>query len=1123
MTLKFKHTKYLNFAIPILVLLLLVQFLIFVISSVKIVSETNKNNFVYTIRVRNAIEEIDKILERAEVNLSLEGNVISQTYNIDKINSEEYNLDYLNKIDVLIKSALINAPGVTGTWFQLNTDVPFSRYIYSWYELRDRKFVKLRQLDEKSQNERVLTPEDDPYYFEAVKNKKTTWSDIYTDADTNEKMISISKPVYQNTKLIGVVGVDVSIQNLLNALSNMQREFIGAEIFLLDNKGNILLSKLSKDHKIISNSYIFKELIFKQDQKQDTMIEYFDEGKNKTAIMLQLSNKYDIVITFEDKQIYDGFDRLFKTIYFIFMILFSLIVLFFINKTKLAKINEKLEDETSKLRAIIDSSPNGILIKNLNGVYTDCNNKFIESVGIKKEDIIGKNDYDIFTNPDEINEILQNENIVKSELETVSREILYQNKNGENIYLEKQTIPLLNDKKELIGILINASDITKQKHEQEILQKAKDEAEKSTVIKSNFLANMSHEIRTPLNGVLGFIQLLKDTNLNEEQEEFVNDAQKSSELLLDIINDILDFSKIEADKLKMDNISFDVRSLVEDATLMATSNALSKGLEINSLICSDVPQKVFGDPGRVKQILNNLISNAIKFTHDGEVVIYVKNIHQEKDIATISFEVKDSGIGIEDENQKLIFEEFTQADASMTRKYGGTGLGLAICKKLVVMMGGEIHLESALNEGSTFTFTIPFKIDRNVDQEINFSLNVLNGTKILVVNDNQTDLKIFRYYLSEINCIILEAHSQQEALSILKQNNNISAVLIDYKIQNAGDKELSQIIKDNEELKHIPLIICTALAKRGDSAAAKEKGFNGYITKPIKKNELIETIATAINFKDSQPKLVTKHLINEIKFNQKAKVLVVEDSEINCKLILKILKNHGLVCDLAVNGKEAVEAYKANKYDLILMDCQMPVMNGYEATEKIRAIERENGGHTPIIALTANALSKDEDKCYSVGMNDYISKPIIIENILEKIKKYISLEENSEQKETEQKQTETNSEFENIEKIINSMSKELAFSKNEAIQLFIQYLELLPTSIVELESAINEENFEQVRKSAHKLKGSSASLRIEKIAQLCLEIEKEALEQNKDTSLNLIKEVKNQYDSLNILLTRFLH
>lgn len=1122
MALKFKQTKYLNYAIPILVLLLLIQFLLFVISSVKIVSETNKNNFIYTVKVRNAVEEIDKIVERSEVNVSLVNSVIKQTYDINELNNQEYNYDYLKKIDVLIKAALINTPGVTGTWFQLNVDVPFGKHIYAWYELKNGKFVGIKQLNNQKTEDRNLTQQDDPYYFETVKNKKTTWSDIYVDADTGEKMITIAQPVYKNNKLIGVTGVDISLENLLTALTNMQKQFLSSEMFLLDNKGNILLSKLSRDHKIISNSYIFNELIYKQKAKQDTMIEYFDEGRNKTAILMELSNKYNIVMTFEDKRIYDGFDRLFKTIYFIFLILFSLIVLFFLNKTKIAKINEKLEDETSKLRAIIDSSPNAILIKDLKGVYTDCNNKFLEYVGIKKEDLIGKTDYDIFGNPDEINEILKNEKTVKETQKIATSEICYENKDGSKIYIEKQIIPLFNDNKELTGLLINALNITKQKQEQEILQKAKEEAEKATVIKSNFLANMSHEIRTPLNGVLGFIQLLKDTNPTEEQEEFISDAQKSSELLLDIINDILDFSKIEADKLKIDNVSFDIRSLVEDATVMATSNAHKRGLEVNSLICSDVPQKVFGDPGRVKQILNNLISNSIKFTHEGEVVIFVKTIKQDNDCATVLFEVKDTGIGIAEEHQKLIFEEFTQADASMTRKYGGTGLGLAICKKLLDMMGGDIKLKSKLNKGSTFTFTIPFKIDKNLDQEINVSLNVLNGAQVLVVDDSPTDLKIFRYYLNEINCITLEAHSQQEAMDILKHNNNIAAVLIDYKLENEGEEELSQLIKGSSDIKDVPLILYTALAKRGDSSAAKEKGFKGYITKPIKKHELIETLATAITIKEERPKLVTKHLINEIKFSQKAKILVVEDSEINCKLILRILKNHGLACDLATNGIEAVNAYKANKYDLILMDCQMPVMNGYEATEVIREIEQNSGKHTPIIALTANALSKDEERCYNAGMDDYISKPIIIENILAKINKYVALEGNEEDMELKEKY-EKYENFEDIENIVNDMAKELAFSKSEAIQFFVEYLEMLPASIDELEDSLKEDNFERLKQIAHKLKGSSSSLRVEKITQLSINLEKEALNSNKEGCSSLVEDIKKDYEYFNALLLKFIH
>jgi len=389
-----------------------------------------------------------------------------------------------------------------------------------------------------------------------------------------------------------------------------------------------------------------------------------------------------------------------------------------------------------------------------------------------------------------------------------------------------------------------------------------------------------------------------------------------------------------------------------------------------------------------------------------------------------------------------------------------------------------------------------------------------------VVNDNPTDLKIINYYLSEANCIIIEASSAQNALEILNQENqNILAILIDHKVQNANGQELSALIKDNEASKEIPMILYTSLSKRGDAILAKEKGFTGYLTKPIKKHELVEALSYAINNQNGHAPatFITKHLIKEQKFNAKSKILVVEDSEINCKLILKILSNNGLACDLANNGKEAIEAFKSKKYDLILMDCQMPVLDGYEATKEIRIIEAGKS-HTPIVALTANALATDENKCHKAGMDDYISKPINIEALLKLIGKYINVETEITEINEGPKMDSPNE----IEKIINSMKSELELSNTEAIEFFTEYLEFMPTAILEIETALEQNNFEEVKKIAHKLKGSSANLRIEKITQLSINMQEEALNENKNACSDLLTEIKTHLEYLNEVFLKYM-
>lgn len=691
-----------------------------------------------------------------------------------------------------------------------------------------------------------------------------------------------------------------------------------------------------------------------------------------------MANNYNLVITFPNMLIFQIFERLFRIIYFILTVLIVLVVINMINRNKIIKMNRKLKNEVSTIRNIIKYSPTLMCIKDDAGIYLNCNDWFAEIVGREKEDIIGKTDYNLF-NKEDADLIIKKNNEAKLAKKCIIDEVWYDCANGERRLLEKYIIPLLDENDEKIGILVNAIDMTKRHQEQEQLEKAKEEAEKATKMKSNFLANMSHEIRTPMNGLLGFLQLLEDTNLTEQQKIFITNAQKSSEFLLSIINEILDFSKIEVGKLKIDNISFDPRHVVEDVILMNMSCAQKKGLSLNFLIDSNIPLRVFGDPNKVKQILNNLISNAIKFSKEGEVTVFVKQISKENNKVLLNFDVKDTGIGIPEDKLKLIFESFTQADASTTRKYGGTGLGLTISQKLAELMGGKIRVKSKLNEGSTFTLELTFQVDEN--QDIN-----------------------------------------------PKSDNSIN------------------ITKENE-------------------------------------------------------------------FAENTKILIVEDTDLNCKFISTFLENIGLSCEAVFEGEHAVEAFKTKKYDLILMDCQMPIMDGYEATKEIRKIE---GGvsHTPIIAMTANVMNIDREKCYKAGMDDYISKPINTNELLSLIKKYISLKPIC----TDIYCEPTNLyKKDYIDNIVEEMILEVGFTKIEAIQMFDKFLEFLLKSIVEIEMNLKNNDFVNLKKIAHKLKGSSANLKIEEAAQLSKQLEYGCSKEDKEFCIEVVEQIKSHSNCLNSL------
>jgi two-component system sensor histidine kinase/response regulator len=750
--------------------------------------------------------------------------------------------------------------------------------------------------------------------------------------------------------------------------------------------------------------------------------------------------------------------------------------------TYLKQTEKSLRDSEALYHSLVEALPVYLFRKDRYGRFTFANGPFCAEVKLSLAELLGKTDRDLY--PAELAEkyMRDDRRIMETGqvFETIEEHI---GTDGGTTYVSVLKVPLRDSNQEIIGVQGIFWDVTPRLKAEEALRQAKEAAEAASRAKSEFLANMSHEIRTPMNAIIGLTELLLDTPLNAEQRDYLQTIKKSADALLSVINDILDFSKIEAGKLELEYSPFDLRESLGDTLNTLALRAHQKGLELACHIASDVPEIVIGDPVRLRQILINLVGNAIKFTECGEVVVDVavsrltrkeaaeapalpfeSRLNEEDSThCLLHFSVRDTGIGIPADKQAQIFEAFTQADGSTTRRYGGTGLGLAISSRLVQRMGGRIWVESEPGRGSTFHFTARFaQPSVPPEQPRRQEPSRLRGLSVLVVDDNATNRFILAETLMQWQMrptTVENAAAAMEALESAHQAGEpFPLVLLDAQMPGMDGFMLAQRIREHPDLVGATIMMLSSACQPLEARRCQELGLAAYLTKPIKQAELYRAILAALGSPEAQPPMPPPP---SPRVGRTLRVLLAEDNLVNQKLIVRLLEKQGHTVVVAANGREAVEAVERQPFDLVLMDVQMPEMDGFEATAAIRQWERSAGRHLPILAMTAYAMKGDRERCLAAGMDDYISKPIQPRELWETIDKLVSSVSNAGKEET----LASVLDCEEFRKRVGGDTKLL-------YELIDVFLADLPQLWQNLRDALAHSDAQKLKRAAHTLKGA---------------------------------------------------
>ncbi|MEJ2099604.1 MAG: response regulator [Desulfobacterales bacterium] len=786
-------------------------------------------------------------------------------------------------------------------------------------------------------------------------------------------------------------------------------------------------------------------------------------------------------------------------------ILFGSHAQYAVNQRKLAEAALRSSEE--RYRRIVETTPDGYYEVDVNGNYTFFNDAMCDLLGYSRAEMTGMN-HRACLDEENSQKLLNAINQVYRTGESIKAlEFTFTRRDGSVRHAESSISLITDSKGQAAGFGGFMRDSTERK-QAEALRQAKMAAETANREKSRFLANMSHEIRTPLNSIIGLIELMLETDLRPDQREDLDVVISSAYALLSLINNLLDFSKIEAGKFKLESAPFQLRDFMKETLRMMAMRTQTKGIELSYRVAAETPDRLVGDPDRLRQVLLNLIENAVKFTDEGEVVVYVDVDRANDSEAELHFSVEDTGIGIPKDKQKTIFSAFRQADTKTASRYGGTGLGLAVSSQLVKLMGGELAVSSQTGKGSRFNFAAAFKRlakEPRVRKPADFNFQ---GMKILVVDDNATTRRITKEMLEEWQMEAKFASNAEEARQVLSgsgaQKNSVELVLVDSDMPGSDGFALASWIKD-QKLEHLRLIMMLTFPYLKRKTEFKQLGVKTSVIKPFNPTELSDAIQVALDKKmpaarrpqkmvEAKPKTVVRSL----------KILVAEDTPFNQTCILRLLEKNGFKAILVENGQQAVEMFNPDTIDIILMDVQMPEMDGFEATRKIRKIEEQNGGHIPIIAMTAYATEGDRERCLAAGMDDYVSKPISAVKLFKAIEALIPAEKSVESTDGHKDV------LPNKDNLVKSFENDRGLFK-ELVEIFVkdypQMLDTLRTSL----KALDAQTFSR---TAHSLKGMLRNFQAEAAADTAFDLEKKGKQGELDGTDQILENLAAQLDEV---------